>query len=580
MWPRKKKEVFYYPGVEVSLKVKDKYRCLDRVTLKAVQTARSRMLLLMCGVGLFFGIIGLRLFQLTVLDYRARPTPTLSTETTFALKRQDILDRHGTLLATGLPTIDIYMEKGEARSSEEIARQLVKIFPDLSFKFVMKQLSDASRFRYIKRNITPKERSRLNWLGYYFLKESSGEKRVYPQGNLFSHLIGAVDPDNNGISGLEKSLEPLLSESPVFLSLDLAVQEMTRSVLEKSIRTYQADGALGLVMDVRNGEILASVSLPDFNPNLPREDVTDPKYFNKPISGTYEMGSVFKLFNTAMALEYGDIRPQSTFDASEPLKIGQKTITDFRGQARMLSVAEVLMHSSNIATAQIALRSGYEKQKAFLETFRFNERLSLKLPERAAPSFPREKKWANITSANVGFGYGLSVTPMHVIAGVAALVNGGIYHMPTFIRGGNDGTVEYQVLAEKNSNVLRHMMWAVLNWNAKEDSIEHQYAVGGKTGSANLLKDGRYIEGALRTTFVAAFPMTAPQYAVLVMLENPKKIKETFMMNAAGWNAKPTGLQLISQIAPYLGVAPVGSWSQPAYIEQAIERSKNYKKKR
>lgn len=152
--------------------------------------------------------------------------------------------------------------------------------------------------------------------------------------------------------------------------------------------------------------------------------------------------------------------------------------------------------------------------------------------------------------------------------------------MPTFIRGGNDGTVEYQVLAEKNSNVLRHMMWAVLNWNAKEDSIEHQYAVGGKTGSANLLKDGRYIEGALRTTFVAAFPMTAPQYAVLVMLENPKKIKETFMMNAAGWNAKPTGLQLISQIAPYLGVAPVGSWSQPAYIEQAIERSKNYKKKR
>lgn len=580
MWFRRKRETFYYPGEEVSLKAADKYRCLDRVTLKAIQTARGRMFFLMCGICVLFLIIIVRLFQLTVVDYRSRSVQTALTQTTFFLKRQDILDRNGAVLATGLPTIDIYMEKGEARPSEEIARHLVKIFPDLKIDSVLKQLSDSSHFRYIKRNITPKERSHLNWLGYYFLKESSGEKRVYPQGNLFSHLIGAVDPDNRGVAGLEKSMEDVLAQKSIRLSLDLSVQEITRAVLADSLKRYHAVGALGIVMDVRNGEILASVSLPDFNPNLSRDDVTDSKYFNKPVSGTYEMGSVFKLFNTAMALEYEDVQPYTTFDASEPIKVGQKMITDFHGQARVLNVAEILIHSSNIGTAQIALRSGYEKQKEFLKNFRFTERLSLQLPERAMPMLPRESKWANITSANVGFGYGLSVTPMHVIAGVSALVNGGIYHTPTFILDGNKEALQYQVLSEKNSKILRHMMWAVLNWNAKKDSVEYQYAVGGKTGSANLLKNGRYVEGVLRTTFVAAFPMNDPKYAILVMLENPKKIKETYMMNAAGWNAKPTGLKLISQIAPYLGISPVEEWEQPAYIEQAIERSKNYKKKR
>ena len=405
------------------------------------------------------------------------------------------------------------------------------------------------------------------------------EKRVYPQGSLIAHLLGGVDIDNIGIAGIEKAYDTALIDKDVQLSIDVSVQEMTRNALAKGVEKFQAEGGLALVMDINNGEILASVSLPDYDPNIPAGKAGKER-FNQATLGTYEFGSVFKLFNTALGLESKTITVNDIFDTSKPWKIGKKSITDSRGQNRPLMVPEILIHSSNIGSAQIGLKIGWQKQKDFLGQFGFYDKLPIPLPERGTTQYLKKEPWAEMESATISYGYGISVTPLHLIAGVASLANGGLYHTPTFIKGGNEGKSETRVISETTSEKMRHMMWAVVNYELSDKSPIKTYAVGGKTGSANLIINGKYVEKRLRTTFVGAFPMNDPKYIVMVSMTDPKGIKETFGFNAAGWNAKAVGVNIIGEIAPYLGVAPVGEWKQPAYIEKAFERSLAHKKRK
>lgn len=575
---RRAKETFYYPGVEIPQRGLDRYRCLDAATKGVLQTARRRIWFIMAALIVCFGVIIGRLFQLTIVNYQPRDFKPSVLRTEYTLIRKNITDRNGIVLATSLPTVDLSVNPRKIKNPAEVAKQLVKALPDLTYEDVYGKLTSNAGFKYIKRNLTPRERRNVIWLGNQYLQETKGEKRAYPQGSLFAHVLGAVDIDNVGIAGLEKSYEEELRSEDLQLSLDTSVQEMTRQALQRGIDKFKADGGLGIVTDVRSGEILAMVSLPDYDPNLPGAGDTKAR-FNKATLGTYEFGSVFKLFNTAMALENNVIRPTDTFDVSEEIKIGRKVIEDYRGQNRILTIPEILMHSSNIGSVRIVMKAGWQKQKDFLGRFGFYDRLPIRIPERGTTQYPTGAKWADITSANIAYGYGVSITPLHLIAGVGALVNGGYYRVPTFIKGGNEGKPEYQVLSAKTSEMMRHMMWAVINWDIRDTSPVVGYAVGGKTGSANLLEDGKYVEGRLRTTFVGAFPMDEPRYAVMVTLENPKKIKETWMFNAAGWNAKPVGLDIIAQIAPYLGVTPREKWEQPAYIRRAIESTFEHKKR-
>lgn len=574
----KKKETFYYPGREIPHTALDKYRCLDGATMVALQKARSRITLIMVVLSICFIVILCRLFQLTIVNYQSRQFVPSVLKTDFELKRKNIVDRNGILLATSLPTVDLSINPNMVKNPSEVARRLSETLPDVSYETILRRIDQGGSFRYIKRNLTPAERSKVNWLGYYFLTETPGEKRVYPQRNLFSHLIGSVDIDNNGVAGLEKSYNTALGKDDLKLSVDMAVQEMARTGLEKGIEKFSAKGGAAIVMDVRTAEILAMVSLPDYTPNLSLK-LTKEQQFNKASLGVYEFGSVFKLFNTAMALENKDVTVWDTFDASEPIKIGRKRIEDYRGQNRPLTVPEILMHSSNIGTVQIAQKSGYKKQRDFLKSLGFYKALPIALPERGGVLVPRQNKWADITSANVAFGYGISVSPLHLISGVAALVNGGYYRVPTFIKDGNKGRPEFQVISKDTSDKMRHMMWAVVNWDMSDKNPVAKYAVGGKTGSANLIENGKYVKGSLRTTFVGAFPMNDPKYIVMVVLENPKGIKETWNFNTAGWNAKPVGLEIIAQIAPHLGVKPVEDYTPPKYVQRAIEISKEHKKK-
>lgn len=569
---------FYPVGVEIPQQSLDRYRCVDAATKNVLLTAKHRVVFIMIALVVCFGVMLGRLFQLTIVDHHARNFKPSVLRTQYETTRKNIVDRNGIVLATSLPTVDLSVNPRQVKNPAETAQRLAGALPDLDYDEVYDKLRSPSNFKYIKRNLTPKERNSVNWLGYYFLQETKGEKRAYPQGRLFAHILGATDIDNHGIAGLEKSYEAHLQKETVQLSLDTSVQEMTRQALQKGVKKHQAEGGLGIVMDVRNGEVLAMVSLPDYDPNLPA-DGNESDRFNKATLGTYEFGSVFKLFNTAMALDYKDIRLTDRFDASQTIRIGRKIIEDYRGENRSLRVPEILIHSSNIGSVLIAQQSGWEKQRDFLKRFGFYERLPIQLSERGWTQYPQGKKWADITSANVAFGYGISITPLHLIAGVSALVNGGYYRVPTFVRGGNEAAIEYQVIQPETSEAMRRMMWAVVNWDIKKTDPVAGYAVGGKTGSANLLENGKYVLGALRTTFVGAFPMNDPKYAVLVTLENPKRTKETWMFNTAGWNAKPVALDIVAQIAPYLGVAPQERWEQPAYIQEAINESLQHKKR-
>ena len=569
---------FYPVGVEIPQQSLDRYRCVDAATKNVLLTAKHRVVFIMIALVVCFGVMLGRLFQLTIVDHHARNFKPSVLRTQYETTRKNIVDRNGIVLATSLPTVDLSVNPRQVKNPAETAQRLAGALPDLDYDEVYDKLRSPSNFKYIKRNLTPKERNSVNWLGYHFLQETKGEKRAYPQGRLFAHILGATDIDNHGIAGLEKSYEAHLQKETVQLSLDTSVQEMTRQALQKGVKKHQADGGLGIVMDVRNGEVLAMVSLPDYDPNLPA-DGNETDRFNKATLGTYEFGSVFKLFNTAMALDYKDIRLTDRFDASQTIRIGRKIIEDYRGENRSLRVPEILIHSSNIGSVLIAQQSGWEKQRDFLKRFGFYERLPIQLSERGWTQYPQGKKWADITSANVAFGYGISITPLHLIAGVSALVNGGYYRVPTFVRGGNEAAIEYQVIQPETSEAMRRMMWAVVNWDIKKTDPVAGYAVGGKTGSANLLENGKYVLGALRTTFVGAFPMDNPKYAVLVTLENPKRTKETWMFNTAGWNAKPVALDIVAQIAPYLGVAPQERWEQPAYIQEAINESLQHKKR-
>lgn len=577
----KRKETFYYPGQEIVQTAMDKYRCLDGATMVALKKARGRISFLLVALSLCFCVIIVRLFYLTVMNYEPRQFVPSVLKTDFELGRKNITDRHGGLLATSLPTVDLSVNPAMVKGNvQEIAENISMALPDISKEDILRKLNSGGTFKYIKRNLTPMERNAVNWLGYYFLSETPGEKRVYPQRNLFSHLIGSVDIDGQGVAGLEKAYNDVLANQDIQLSVDLSVQESARTSLEKGIEKYGAVGGAAIVMDVNTAEVLAMVSLPDYTPNLSLK-LTPEQQFNKASLGVYEFGSVFKLFNTAMALEYKDITPWDVFDASEPIKIGRKRITDYRGPERPLMVPEILMHSSNIGTVQIAQKSGYKKQQEFLNRFGFYRSLPISLPERSGVLLPpRDKKWADITSANVAFGYGISISPLHLIAGVSALANGGYYHVPTFLKDGNKGKPEIQVVSKKTSDQLRPMMWAVVNWDLKKNHPVAKYAVGGKTGTANLIEDGKYVEGKSRTTFVGVFPMNAPKYAVLVVLEDPKRIKETWNFNTAGWNAKPVALEIIASIAPHLGVQPVSEYKLPAYVQKAIDISVEAKKKK
>ncbi|MBO5996911.1 MAG: penicillin-binding protein 2 [Alphaproteobacteria bacterium] len=576
-WHRKKEEL--YPiGKEIPLKESDDYRFMDSITVHALKTGRTRMMFLATIFTLAFCLIGLRLFEQTVLKQNIRPAYKSTLDLTYPVKRADILDRNGHILATSLPIVNLYVDARYMPHPEKMADALISVFPDMDRADLMKKLLSKHSFEYLRRNLTPEEQYEVNRLGYPQLNFDASERRVYPQSNLFSHLVGFTDLDNEGIAGLELQYNDRLtqSSSPLVLSVDVRIQDTVHSILSEAVEKFHADGAVSLVVDAKNAEILAMVSLPDFDLNQTPVEQT----LNKASVGMYELGSVMKPFTVAIGLETGVVTPTSTVEAFSPYKLARgRTITDFQAENRVLNIPEVLIYSSNIGTAKIALQFGPAVQKEFLGRFHFLEALKLDLPEAGRPIV--QKKWDEVETATISYGYGLSVSPLHLVSAFRALIDGGYYLLPTFIKNANEDAILEQVLDKKTSTRMRHMLRGVVEVGSGKRANIKGYNVIGKTGTAQMQDErGRYIEGKVRTSFIGAFPIDNPKYIVYVMIENPAKRKEDWYFNTAGWNACPTGGQIIEAIAPILGVEPKEDVEKPAYMESAYNYIREKKKKR
>jgi cell division protein FtsI (penicillin-binding protein 3) len=474
--------------------------------------------------------------------------------------RPDIFDRDRRLLATDIKGATLYADPARVIDIDELAEQVTSVLPDVKAKDLRTRLKQGGRFVRIKRELTPKQQAEIHELGLPGLGFIEEYRRVYPVGATAGHVVGLVDVDNKGLAGIEKFIDDnpqltMTGDEAMTLSLDLGVQYVLREELGSAIATYRAKAAAGIVIDVHSGEVLALASLPDYDPNR-REQALDKDRLNRIGFGVYEMGSVFKVFTVAGVLDLGLANFRSRYDASSPIHYASFTIDDFHGKKRSLSVPEVFIYSSNIGAAKMALDMGVDRHRAFLKKLGLMGRVPTELGESAAPIIPAH--WQKLNTMTIAFGHGLSVTPLQFAAASLPLFNGGIAVTPTFLpRSREDGMSEgHRVLKpETSASLLKLMRLNVLKGTAKRADAEG-YRVGGKTGTAEKVVHGRYSTSALLTSFLAAFPTDAPEYVVLVMLDEPQRVPESSNQATAGVNAAPTAAKIVARIAPILGVTP------------------------
>ncbi len=485
-----------------------------------------------------------------------------------ATARPDILDRNGNVLATDVLTPSLFAEPRRIIDADEASELLVAVMPDLASTDYRERLGSKRGFVWLKRDISAKQQREVYKLGVPGVGFLNETKRTYPKAAEVSHVLGYVNIDNQGSAGIEKWLDSNgladlhragfasdRNQAPIELSLDLRVQHAVRDELIWARDKFKAQAAAGIVMDVRTGEVIAMVSVPDYDPNNPH-DAVDPTRINRLSKGTYEMGSTFKAITLAMGLDSGKVKLNSTFDARMPLRFGKFDIHDFHAQNRVLSVPEIFTYSSNIGAARVALAIGVEGHKAFLKKLGQLDRLQTELPESAKPIVPRH--WGELNTITIAFGHGLSVAPLQAVMGVAALVNGGHLMPPTFLKRNQEQAlaVSQQVIKPETSVMMRYLM----RLNAEKGSATKVdvkgYYVGGKTGTAEKAINGRYAKNRLLTDFMAILPSDNPRYLVLVMLDEPQPLPETHGYATAAWNAGPATAHIITRIAPMLGIEP------------------------
>jgi cell division protein FtsI (penicillin-binding protein 3) len=485
-----------------------------------------------------------------------------------ATARPDILDRRGEILATDVKSPSLFAEPRKLIDVDEAVELLTATLPDLDGRELRERLSSKRGFVWLKREITPKQRHEVHRLGIPGIGFLTENKRVYPNGPVVSHEIGLVNIDNQGIAGMEKWLDTqglaalhmagLASDrqmQPVDLALDLRVQFAMRDEIVKAREKFKAKAAAGLILNVNTGEIVSMVSEPDFDPNNPKE-ANDPTRINRLTTGVYEMGSTFKILTLAMALDSGKATMNSLWDVRQPLHYGHFAIHDYEPMHRLISLPEVFTFSSNIGAAKIALACGVDAHKAFLKKMGLLDRLRTELPESAEPIVP--KHWGELNTVTIAFGHGLSVAPLQALMAVAATVNGGLLIPPTFLRRSREQALALakQVLKPETSIKMRYL----LRLNAEKGTATKAnvpgYYVGGKTGTAEKVVNGRYAKHKLLTDFMALLPADKPKYLMLIMLDEPQGLPETHGFATAGWNAAPTAAKVIARVAPLLDLEP------------------------
>ena len=526
---------------------------------------QKRLRLVVCGFALCFLVIALRFAQLALLppeDDQAQA------EQEAPLPRPDIIDRNGVLLASDIAIPSLYADPRQIIDADEAVELLTGAIPDMSARDIMQKLSQKRAFVWLKRQITPRQKEIVHRLGIPGVGFRNETRRVYPMGRLGAHVLGYVDVDSHGLAGIEKYLDDRgaiykasLAEpggndtGPAELALDARVQHAVASEIAAAMTTYKAQAGAGIVLDVNSGEVIAAVSLPDFNPNDPKQ-AQDKASMNRFTGGVFELGSSVKTVTFAMALDEGVADLGKTYDCRYPLPAGRSRIDDYHATRRILTVPEIFTHSSNIGSAKMALDVGIEGHKEFLRKLGLFDRLHTELPESAEPLYPA--RWSRVNTMTAAFGHGISIQPLQLASAVAAFVNGGLLIEPTFFKRdvAEAGAASRRVISEKTSATMRYLMRLNVTEGTATKAEAPGYRVGGKTGSAEKVVGGRYSRDHRLTTFVGAFPMDNPRYAVLVLLDEPQAVAGTYGFATAGWNAVPTAGRIITRIASMLGVAP------------------------
>ncbi|MBK1662611.1 peptidoglycan D,D-transpeptidase FtsI family protein, partial [Paracraurococcus ruber] len=561
-----------------------------------LEVTRGRLLIAAAGFTVLFGAVGLKLSLATIIDPtqpKLRAAPRVPTgEPTVG--RAAIHDRNGEVLAVSLQVTELYANPQEINDPVGTADRLLRVLPHLDRDRLIARITPRTvgeserpvQFAYIARNLPPRIQQAVNDLGIPGFHFRPAERRFYPQGRSAAHVLGQVDVDGQGIAGVEKSFDERLrnDRTPLRLSLDIRVQVALREAVDRAIADFNGIGGAGVLMDINTAEVLAMVSLPDYDASdpgglqkraeaaespirlvanrapaaaaAPKQD-QDPR-FNRATVGLYEPGSTFKLLTAAMALDYGTANIWSSFDASRPIRYGRFTISDYKGKNRVLMLPEVMAYSSNLGAAHMAMGVGPTRHREFMVRLGMTQRLQLELPETARPLAPGPKDWRDINTMTVAFGHGISVTPLHVVNGISALANGGILRQPTLLAqpdgAARDGV---RVISERTSETMRRLMRLVVTDGSGKGADVAGYFVGGKTGTAEKTGPrGGYLENKRIAAFVGAFPMNQPRYAIYVMVDEPKPNARSHGYATAGWVAAPAAGSVIGRVAPILGMVP------------------------
>lgn len=537
--------------------------------------ARAEGRLLVLGVFFFcaFAVVGGRMGVLSTTE----PVEPLASASgaVIATQRGDIVDREGRILATNFETHSLYAQPPYLIDPAKAAAGLAKIFPDLEETRLLKDFTGKRKFVWIKKKISPEQKQAVHDLGDPGLLFGPREMRLYPNGKLAAHVMGGASFGKEGVNaaevigvaGVEKQFDGYLRDpanggKPLQLSLDLTIQAATERVLYGGMKLMNAKGATSILMDVHTGEVISVASLPDFDPNdRPQPPVSglDPSVsplFNRSVQGVYELGSTFKIFAVAQAMDLGLVNPSTIVDIRGPLRWGKYKIRDFHNYGKELSVTKIIVKSSNIGTARLAQQIGANRQRQFLGALGMLEATPFEIVEAAGGKPLLPKNWSELSAMTISYGHGLSTSPMHLAAGYAAIANGGHYVSPTILK--QEGPqYKRRVMSAQSAAASRSMLRQVVTEGTASFGEVPGYAVGGKTGTADKPKPrGGYYDKKVIATFASIFPAHDPKYVLIVTLDEPSENSGAKPRRTAGWTAVPVAAEMIGRIAPLLGLRP------------------------
>ena len=524
---------------------------VDGLEKSIIDKCKQRIIAIAVIFFVSFIVVNIKLIEvskpLKVKDYSDTTIKTYS-------KRGDILDRNGNIVAISMPSWSLFKDKNKIYDVEKTKAKILNIIPNLDKDKLGYILNEDKNFQYIARHLSPNVAKNINKIGEPALNFEKEYLRVYPYNEEISHIVGYLGTEEEGLAGVEKKYNDILKKGQnIYLTIDSRVQFRVYQELKKGIDLYKYKAAVGIVLEINTGEVIAGVSLPSFDPNVYADFIPTK---NKITNSVYEMGSIFKSFTVASALNENLVNKDSKFDVREPLKLKGKTITDYHGEERILDLEGVFTYSSNIGTAKIAQMIGIDMQYSYFKNLGFKRPLDTGIYESVKPVVIPKNKVKELDLVLMSYGHSINISPMHAISALAATLNEGEYIEPMVVKDEKYiNRPRIKIFSKQVTEIMKNYYRNVVIEGTAKKIQSNIYKVGGKTGTSNKFIDGKQNHKKVVSSFISFFPIDKPKYAVFVLLDEPKALEETRVWGrTAGFNAVPLSKNIIMHIAPILGV--------------------------